>query len=208
MLTRSLRIACLSLEEAQELVEDRDGVATRTAWPSPYIGMSTRMRPTHNSRGDNAELRALLLKWCRKEGDLWRVESQFCKPQFKFCSSTFPQICFLCMSISAEWGKLEQIKKQFLRKRTDCFHVREHKSTYYKFLGISLCNKCKPPSSPAGNELVWLMRSGKKTILLLWKPTPPGFTPDFRIFSQEFQPYFKTTHSLVNCYSALKVSWA
>ena len=62
MLTRSLRIACLSLEEAQEIVEDRDGVATRTAWPSPYIVMSTRMRPTHNSRGNNAELRVLLLK--------------------------------------------------------------------------------------------------------------------------------------------------
>ena len=64
VLTRSLTIACLSLEEAQEqeVVEDRDGVATRTAWPSPYIVMSTRMRPTHNSRGNNAELRVLLLK--------------------------------------------------------------------------------------------------------------------------------------------------
>ena len=62
VLTRSLRIACLSLEEAQEVVEDRDGIATRTAWPSPYIVMSTRMRPTHNSRGNNAELRVLLLK--------------------------------------------------------------------------------------------------------------------------------------------------
>ena len=80
VLTRSLRIACLSLEEAQEVVEDRDGVVTRTAWPSPYIVMPTRMRPTHNSRGNNAELRVLLLKWCRKKGDLWRVESQFCKP--------------------------------------------------------------------------------------------------------------------------------
>ena len=62
MLRRSLWIACLSLEVAQELVEDRDGVATRTAWPSPYIVMSTRMRPTHNSQGNNAELWVLLLK--------------------------------------------------------------------------------------------------------------------------------------------------
>ena len=62
MLTRSFRIACMSLEEAKELVEDRDSVATRTAWPSPYIVMSTRMRPTHNSRGNDAELRVLLLK--------------------------------------------------------------------------------------------------------------------------------------------------
>ena len=155
------------------LVEDRDGVATRTAWPSPYIVMSTRMRPTHNSRGNNAELRVLLLKWCGMKGDLWRVESQFCKPQFKFCSVTFPQICFLCASVSAEWGKLEQIRKQFLRKETHCFHVRGQKSTSEQFLEISLCNKCEePPSSSAGNGLVWLMCSGKKTILLLWKPTP------------------------------------
>ena len=33
VLTRSSRIAFLSLEEAHEVVEDRDGVATRTAWP-------------------------------------------------------------------------------------------------------------------------------------------------------------------------------
>ena len=108
MLTRSLRIACLSLEEAQEVVKDRDyyGVATRTAWPSPYTVMSTRMRPTHNSLGNDAELRVLLLKWCRKKGDLWRVESQLRKPQFKICSVTFAQICFLCTTISAVWGKL------------------------------------------------------------------------------------------------------
>ena len=93
--------------------------STRTAWPSPYIVMSTRMRPTHNSQGNNAELRVLLLKWCRKKGGLWRVESQFCKPQFKFCSVTFPQVRFLCASISAEWGKLEQIKNNsFARRRT------------------------------------------------------------------------------------------
>ena len=49
----------MSLEEAQEVVEDRDGVATRTAWPSPYIVMSTRMRPTHYSRGNNAEFRTV-----------------------------------------------------------------------------------------------------------------------------------------------------
>ena len=47
---------------SQEVVEDRDVVATRTAWPSPYIVMSTRMRPTHNSRGNNAELSVLFLK--------------------------------------------------------------------------------------------------------------------------------------------------
>ena len=203
VLTRSLRTACLSLEEAQELeevVEDRDGVATRTAWPSPYIVMSTRMRPTHNSRGNNAELRVLLLKWCRKKGDLWRVESQFCKPRFKFCSVTFPQIRFLCARISAKWGKLEQIKKQFLRKKTHCFHVRGQKSTSEQFLEISLCNKCEePPSSSAGNGLVWLMCSGKKTILLLWKPTPLDVTPDFRMFSKEFPLSFTIPHSWVNC---------
>ena len=130
MLTNSLRIACLSLEEAQEVVEDCDGVATCIAWLSSYIAMSTRMHPMHNCRGNDPEWRGLLLKWCRKKGDLLSVESQLCKPQFKFCSVTFPQICSLCTSISAEWGKLEQIKKQFLRKQTDCFHVRGHKSTY------------------------------------------------------------------------------
>ena len=200
VLTRSLRIACLSLEEAQEVVEDRDGVATRTAWRSPYIVMSTRMRPTHNCRGNNADLRVLLLKWCRKKGDLWRVESQFCKPQFKFCSVTFPRIHFLCASISAEWGKLEQIKKQFLRKKTHCFHVRGQKSTSEQFLEISLCNKCEePPSSSASNGLVWLMCSGKKTILLLWKPTPLDVTPDFRMFSKEFPLFFTIPHSWVKC---------
>ena len=44
------------------LVKDCDGAATRTTWPSSYIVISTRMRPTHNSRGINAELRVLLLK--------------------------------------------------------------------------------------------------------------------------------------------------
>ena len=161
--------------------------------------MSTRMRPTHNSRGNNAELRVLLLKWCRKKGDLWRVESQFCKPKFKFCSVTFPQIRFLCASISAEWGKLEQIKKQFLRKKTHCFHVRGQKSTSEQFLEISLCNKCEePPSSSAGNGLVWRMCSGKKSILSLWKPTPLDVTPDFRMFSKEFPLSFTIPHSWVN----------
>ena len=41
----------------KKLWKTLDGVATRIAWPSPYILMSTRMRPTHNSRGNNAELR-------------------------------------------------------------------------------------------------------------------------------------------------------
>ena len=162
--------------------------------------MSARMRPTHNSRGNNAELRVLLLKWCLKKGDLWRVESQFCKPQFKFCSVAFPPIRFLCASISAEWGKLEQIKKQFLRKKTHCFHVRGQKSTSEQFLEISLCNKCEEPPSPsAGNWLVWPMCSGKKTILLLWKPTPLDVTPDFRMFSKEFPLPFTIPHSWVNC---------
>ena len=50
------------------LVEDRDGVATRTARPSSYIVMSTRMRATHNSRGNNAELRGALAEMMPKEG--------------------------------------------------------------------------------------------------------------------------------------------
>ena len=162
MLTRGLRIACLSLEEARDLVEDRDGVATRTAWLSPYIVMSTRMRPTHNGRGNDAELRVLLLNWSRKKGDLWRVESQLCKPQFKFYAVTFSQISFLCTRISAEWGKLEQIKKQFFFKLIKSF--LEFRSV------ISVKNHFY---SSAGNGLVWLMCSGQKTILLLWKPTPP-----------------------------------
>ena len=147
--------------------------------------MSTRMRPTHNSWGNYAELKVLLLKWCRKKGDLWRVESQFCKPQFKFCSVTFPQICFLHTSISAEWGKLEEIKKQFLRKGTNRFHVREHKSTYHTFLGILLCNKCEePPSSSAGNcnGLVWLLCSGKKNNSTFVKTDSPRFYPGFQDF--------------------------
>ena len=188
---------CLSLEEAQEVVEDRDGVATRTAWPSPYIVISTRMRPTHNSRGNNAELRVLLLKWCQKKGDLWRVESQFCNPQFKFCSVTFPQIRFLCASISAEWGKLEQIKKQFLRKKTHCFHVRGQKSTSEQFLEISLGNKCEgPPSSSAGNGLVWLMCSGRKTILLFVKTDSPRCYPGFQDVLKGISTFFYNTTQL------------
>ena len=166
----------------------------------PPAVITIRMRPTHKGRRNDAEGRVTLPKWCRKKGDLWRVESQVCKLQFEFCSVTFPQIGFFCTTISAEWGQLEQIKKQFLRKKTHCFHVRGQNSTSEQFLGISLCNKCEEPPSPsAGNGLVWLMCSGKKTILLLWKPTPLDVTPDFRMFSKEFPLSFQIPHSWVNC---------
>ena len=62
------------------LVEDRDGVATRTVWPSSYIVMSTRMRPTHNSRGNNAELRVLLLNDAERRVIFEESEVNFASP--------------------------------------------------------------------------------------------------------------------------------
>ena len=148
-----------------------------------------------STRGNDAELRVLLLNWCRKKSDLWIVESYVCKLQYKFCSVTFLQICFFCTTISAERGMLEQITKQILRKRSDCFHICVHKSTSEQFLGISLCNKCEePPSSSAGNWLVWLMCSGKKTILLLWKL--PWCYPGFQDFLKGISALLKNNTQL------------
>ena len=56
------------------------GVATRTAWPSPYIVMSTRMRSTHNSRGNNAELRALLLNDAERRAIFEESKVNFASP--------------------------------------------------------------------------------------------------------------------------------